>query len=66
MRTLFEPFRRLEASRDPGAGGTELGLTNARRAVEGHGGGMAPAGAATISPPRCGCRRMTEDEGGQE
>jgi signal transduction histidine kinase len=38
MATVFEPFQRLEASRNRGTGGTGLGLTIARRAVEGHGG----------------------------
>lgn len=38
MPTVFEPFRRLETSRNRGTGGSGLGLTIARRAVEQHGG----------------------------
>ncbi|WP_248711089.1 ATP-binding protein [Sediminicoccus sp. KRV36] len=38
MQAVFEPFRRLETSRDRGTGGSGLGLTIARRAVEQHGG----------------------------
>ena len=38
MATVFEPFQRLEVSRNRGTGGSGLGLTIARRAVEGHGG----------------------------
>lgn len=34
MQTVFEPFRRLETSRNRGTGGSGLGLTIARRAVE--------------------------------
>ena len=43
MERVFEPFHRLEASRNRGTGGTGLGLTIARRAVEGHGGTIALA-----------------------
>jgi len=38
MQTVFEPFRRLETSRNRGTGGSGLGLTIARRVVEQHGG----------------------------
>jgi signal transduction histidine kinase len=38
IQTVFEPFRRLETSRNRGTGGSGLGLTIARRAVEQHGG----------------------------
>lgn len=38
LEAVFEPFRRLEASRNRGTGGSGLGLTIARQAVEGHGG----------------------------
>jgi signal transduction histidine kinase len=38
MQSVFEPFRRLETSRNRGTGGSGLGLTIARRAVEQHGG----------------------------
>lgn len=38
MQAVFEPFRRLETSRNRGTGGSGLGLTIARRAVEQHGG----------------------------
>lgn len=38
MQAVFEPFRRLETSRNRGTGGSGLGLTIARRAVEQQGG----------------------------
>ena len=38
MQMVFEPFRRLETSRNRGTGGSGLGLTIARRAVEQHDG----------------------------
>jgi signal transduction histidine kinase len=38
LEAVFEPFRRLEASRNRGTGGSGLGLTIARQAVEGHDG----------------------------
>jgi len=38
MQAVFEPFRRLETSRNRGTGGSGLGLTIARRAAEQHGG----------------------------
>jgi signal transduction histidine kinase len=40
MAHAFEPFCRLEASRNRGTGGVGLGLTIARRAVEREGGGI--------------------------
>jgi signal transduction histidine kinase len=38
MQMVFEPFRRLETSRNRGTGGSGLGLTIARRAIEQHDG----------------------------
>jgi signal transduction histidine kinase len=40
MARVFEPFCRLEASRNPEAGGVGLGLTIARRAIEREGGSI--------------------------
>jgi signal transduction histidine kinase len=40
LEAVFEPFRRLEASRNRGTGGSGLGLTIARQAVEQHGGSL--------------------------
>ena len=40
LEAVFEPFRRLEASRNRGTGGSGLGLTIARQAVEQHGGAL--------------------------
>lgn len=57
LEEVFEPFRRLEASRNKATGGVGLGLTIARRAVEAHGGTLRllnrPAGglSALISLP---------------
>ena len=58
FEAVFEPFRRLEASRNRGTGGSGLGLTIARRAVEQHGGTLTlanrPGGGlvATVRLPR--------------
>ncbi|HWT09325.1 MAG TPA: ATP-binding protein [Roseomonas sp.] len=55
---VFEPFRRLEYSRNRGTGGSGLGLTIARRAVEQHGGSLTLANraggglVATVRLPR--------------
>ena len=38
LSTVFEPFRRLETSRNRGTGGSGLGLTIARQAISAHGG----------------------------
>lgn len=38
LEAVFEPFHRLETSRNRGTGGSGLGLTIARQAIEGHGG----------------------------
>ncbi|MGG5889516.1 ATP-binding protein [Falsiroseomonas sp. HC035] len=38
LEAVFEPFRRLEESRNRGTGGSGLGLTIARQAIEQHGG----------------------------
>jgi signal transduction histidine kinase len=58
LERVFEPFQRLEESRNRSTGGTGLGLTIARRVVEGHGGTLTlanrPAGglAAVVRLPR--------------
>ncbi|PWS34491.1 two-component sensor histidine kinase [Falsiroseomonas bella] len=58
MDAVFEPFRRLEQSRNRGTGGSGLGLTIARRAVESHGGTVVLANrlggglVATVRLPR--------------
>lgn len=55
---VFQPFYRIEASRNRATGGTGLGLTVARTIVRGHGGditlGEAPAGGlrARVNLPR--------------
>ena len=43
MERVFEPFHRLEASRNRGTGGVGLGLTIARQAVEEQGGRLSLA-----------------------
>jgi signal transduction histidine kinase len=50
---VFEPFRRLEPSRNRSTGGVGLGLAIARNLARGHGGDItldsaAPAGARFI------------------
>jgi two-component system OmpR family sensor kinase len=49
---IFEPFYRLDRSRDRATGGFGLGLSIARKAVEAHGGTIriddAPAGGAKV------------------
>jgi len=56
--TVFEPFQRLDPSRNRGTGGSGLGLTIARQVVERHGGTISlanrpPGGlAATVRLPR--------------
>lgn len=58
LETVFEPLQRLEESRNRSTGGTGLGLTIARRVVEGHGGTLTlvnrPEGrlAAVVRVPR--------------
>ncbi|MBJ7251638.1 MAG: HAMP domain-containing protein [Acetobacteraceae bacterium] len=58
MQAVFEPFRRLETSRNRGTGGSGLGLTIARRAAEQHSGTVQlsnrPAGGllALVRLPR--------------
>ena len=58
LETVFEPFQRLEGSRNRGTGGTGLGLTIAKAVVQGHGGTLSlanrPAGglAAVVRLPR--------------
>lgn len=69
LESVFEPFHRLDASRNRGTGGTGLGLTIARQVVQRHGGLLTlanrPEGGlvATICLPRTGasgCGRDTE------
>lgn len=60
LETVFEPFQRLDASRNRGTGGTGLGLAIARQAVRGHGGSIdlanRPEGGlvATLRLPKAG------------
>ena len=52
-KKVFEPFYRLESSRNRQTGGTGLGLTIARSIVESHGGKLAlrnhPEGGLEVS-----------------
>ena len=63
MAAVFEPFQRLEESRNRGTGGTGLGLTIARQAVEAHGGTIVlanrPGGGLLVT-----VRLLREDEMG--
>jgi two-component system OmpR family sensor kinase len=58
METVFNPFYRLEASRNRETGGFGLGLTVARSVIKGHGGDLVlenrSAGGlrATVTLPR--------------
>lgn len=60
LETVFEPFRRLEESRNRGTGGSGLGLAIARQVVSAHGGTVSlanrPGGGltATVRLPRGG------------
>jgi signal transduction histidine kinase len=60
LQRVFEPFYRLEASRNPGSGGVGLGLSIARNIARWHGGDIelenAPGGGlvASIVLPRAG------------
>ena len=64
LEVVFEPFRRLEGSRNRGTGGSGLGLTIARQVVEAHDGTLVLANraagglAATVRLPR----RLTAGE----
>ena len=58
LKRVFEPFYRVEDSRNPETGGVGLGLAIARSIVEAHGGALTlvnrPEGGvrATITLPR--------------
>lgn len=58
LAMVFEPFHRLDASRNRGTGGSGLGLTIARQAISSHGGSVTlanrPSGGlcATVQLPR--------------
>lgn len=60
IEAAFEPFRRLDPSRNPASGGSGLGLTIARQVAERHGGSVAlrnrPGGGlvAMLTIPRAG------------
>ena len=57
LERVFEPFYRLESSRNRDSGGTGLGLTIARDIAQAHGGSLTspicPAGGWRRC---CGCR----------
>jgi signal transduction histidine kinase len=53
MEAVFEPFHRLEASRNRGTGGSGLGLTISPRAAEQHG----------RAPPQESARRRVGSDG---
>jgi signal transduction histidine kinase len=64
LPTVFEPFQRLETSRNRGTGGVGLGLTIARQAIEREGGSIRllnrPAGGLRVEvrlPARRDCGR---------
>ncbi len=73
MAVVFEPFQRLEASRNRGTGGSGLGLTIVRQAVEAHGGAVTlanrPGGGLTATvrlprpPPTAAGRSASLDDG---
>jgi signal transduction histidine kinase len=68
MATVFEPFQRLEESRNRGTGGTGLGLTIGRRAVEAHGGTIALAnrpGSGLVVTVRLPREDTPRSEGGR-
>nr|WP_264185723.1 ATP-binding protein [Roseicella aerolata] len=53
LEAVFEPFHRLEASRNRGTGGSGLGLTIARQVIVAHGGTVSlanrPGGGLTVT-----------------
>ncbi|WP_149536735.1 ATP-binding protein [Siccirubricoccus phaeus] len=53
LGAVFEPFHRLEASRNRGTGGSGLGLTIARQVIAAHGGTVSlanrPGGGLTVT-----------------
>ncbi len=66
LDAVFEPFRRLESSRNRGTGGSGLGLTIARQVVQAHGGSLvlqnrAEGGlAAIVELPRAEAAALKE------
>lgn len=60
LEAVFEPFHRLEASRNRGTGGSGLGLTIARQVIAAHGGTISLANrrggglTVTVWLPRMG------------
>ena len=54
LQLVFEPFRRLEASRNCGTGGSGLGLTIARQAIISHGGLVTLANRSCGGSAGCG------------